>query len=83
MAFDHVSDPTMRTILTKNSAPTETDILYGLLYTGDCQSKDLDNPDVDYTVWALRDGALTIADEHFEKREYDKALHRLRNAWSY
>lgn len=83
MQFDHVSNPTMRAILTKDQAPNETDILFGLIYTGDCQHKDLTNPDVDPTVWALRDGALMIAEEHFEKREYDKALHRLRNAWSY
>lgn len=83
MTFDHVADETMRGILTKQQAPSDTDILYGLLYTGQCQAKDLENPDVDYDVWALRDGALLLADEHFEKGDFDKALHRLRNAWSY
>lgn len=83
MAFNHVSNVTMRNILTKNSAPSKTDILYGLLFTGDCQAKDLNNPDVGFTTWALRDGALSLADEHFEKGEFDKALHKLRNAWSY
>ena len=83
MTFDHVINDTMRNILTKEQSPSDTDILYGLLHTGQCQAKDFDNPAVDYSIWKLRDEALYRADDYYEAKQFDKALDELKKVWTY